>query len=262
MHFSQKTALITGASSGIGEAFAHELAAQGIGQLILTARSADKLAALAATLQAQYGTPVLVLPADLAAPTGAPELLARLEQAGAAVDVLINNAGVGRWADFLAEPADSYAAMVELNITALLRLTHGLLLGMVARGTGAILNVASTGAFQPCPYIATYCATKSFVLSFSEALHGEFAARGVAVTALCPGNTTTGFQATANADTRGMSADTPAQVAREGLAALLRNKPCHVVGTSNYLQSLLPRVLPRRATIRAVANMMDKRVHR
>lgn len=253
--------MITGASSGIGRAFALEIASQG-GSLILTARSDDKLQELARQIRRQYNVPVTVIPADLAKPGTANELMDAIHTAKQQVDLLVNNAGVGKWTNFLDEPLGSYEAMVALNITSLMALTYLVLPQMLASGQGGIINVASTGAFQPCPYIATYCATKAFVLSFSEALHGEYQHRGIRITALCPGNTDTGFQAEAQANTDGMRADSPETVARQGLKALTQNHSYTIVGTDNYAQALLPRLLPRKTVINLVASMMRKKIRK
>ncbi len=254
-----KTALITGASSGIGSAFAIELA-KGGATLILTARSDDKLQELAGEITTRYHTIVHVFRADLAQPGAAETLIQAIEKAGLSVDLLINNAGVGKWTPFLDEPLSSYEAMINLNITSLMSLTYRVLPTMLAKGEGGVINVASTGSFQPCPYIATYCATKAFVLSFSEALYGEYQPKGITVTALCPGNTNTGFQGTANADTQGMRADSPETVARQGIEALKQGANYKIVGMDNYIQALLPRLLPRKTIINLVSDMMSKRV--
>ena len=254
-------ALVTGASSGIGRAFAVELAQKGA-TLIITARSVAKLQKLASELSTRYQTAVHVFPADLAQPGAADILMQTIEQAGLRVDLLVNNAGIGKWTSFLDETLASYEAMIALNITSLMVLTYRVLPHMLAQGSGGIINVGSTGSFQPCPYIAAYCASKAFVLSFSEALHGEYHHKGITITALCPGNTATGFQTEANADTTGMRADTPETVARQGIAALKRGASYTVVGGDNYLQSLLPRLLPRKTVINVVGGMMSKRMNR
>ncbi|AEI51663.1 SDR family NAD(P)-dependent oxidoreductase [Runella slithyformis] len=257
----KKTALITGASSGIGEAFAYELAKGGV-NVILTARSEQKLQDIAQKIQSIYAVNVLVLSEDLAAKGSAESLFRKIKAANWSVDLLVNNAGVGKWAGFLEETAENYEEMIELNITSLMKLTYLVLPEMLRKGEGGIINVASTGAFQPCPYIAVYCASKAFVLSFSEALYGEYHSKGIMITALCPGNTATGFQSYANADTRGMRSDTPERVAKEGIAAMLKGKSYTIVGMDNYLQSLLPRLLPRKTIIDAVGGMMGKKVYK
>lgn len=255
-----KTALVTGASSGIGRAFAFEIARAG-GSLILTARSEDKLQEIARHIRQQHNVTVTVIPADLAQPGAATELMQAINAKGLAVNLLVNNAGVGKWTQFLDEPLTSYEAMVTLNITSLMALTYLVLPQMLTNGQGGIINVGSTGSFQPCPYIAAYCATKAFVLSFSEALHGEYQHRGIQITALCPGNTETGFQAEAQANTEGMRADSPETVARQGLKALRQGRSFTIVGTDNYVQSLAPRLLPRKTIINLVASMMRKKLN-
>lgn len=255
-----KTALITGASSGIGEAFAYELAKQGA-NLVLTARSADKLQILANKISKEYNVKVSVFTGDLSQKDTPQKLYNQIKQAGLSVDLLVNNAGFGKWVNFLDESMEDYDEMIEVNINALVKLCHLVLPEMLQKGDCGIINVASTGALQPCPYVATYCASKSFVLDFSEALYGEYSKRGVTITALCPGNTTTGFQSVAKANTKGMAADTPETVARQGISALLKNKSFKIVGTANYLQSFLPRLLPRKTVINIVSKMMNAKVN-
>ena len=256
-----KTVLITGASSGIGEAFAYELAKQGA-NLIITARSEDKLQTIADKILKEYNVEVTVFTGDLLQKDCPQKLYNQIRKAGLSVDLLINNAGFGKWVNFLDESIEDYDKMIEININALVKLCHLVLPDMLQKGDCGIINVASTGALQPCPYVATYCASKSFVLNFSEALHGEYSKRGVTITALCPGNTTTGFQLVAKADTKGMTADTPETVARQGIAALLKNKSFKIVGVTNYLQSFLPRLLPRKTMINIVSEMMNAKVNK
>jgi short-subunit dehydrogenase len=255
-----KTALITGASSGIGEAFAYELAKQGA-NLILTARSADKLQILANKISKEYNVKVSVFTGDLSQKGTPQKLYNQIKQAGLSVDLLVNNAGFGKWVNFLDESMEGYDEMIEVNINALAKLCHLVLPEMLQKKDCGIINVASTGALQPCPYVATYCASKSFVLDFSEALYGEYSKKGVTITALCPGNTTTGFQSVAKANTKGMAADIPETVARQGISALLKNKSFKIVGTVNYLQSFLPRLLPRKVVIDIVSKMMNAKVN-
>lgn len=257
--FKGKTALITGASSGIGEAFAHKLAAEGC-HLILTARTASRLELTAAMLRDKYQVKVACYPGDLCERNTPAMLWEKSRQDGWHVDILVNNAGFGKWAHFLNEGLDTYEGMVQVNIDAVVKLTHLFLPAMLERGSGAILNIASTGSFQPCPYVAVYCATKAFLLSFSEALYGEYYQRGITVTAVCPGNTQTEFFAVANADTKGMPFDTPARVAGEGLRAVLKGRNYTVVGFSNYMQSLSGRFFSRRTMINIVKKMFGKRI--
>lgn len=252
-----KTALVTGASSGIGEAFARELAKQGC-HLILTARSEDKLQTLARALRDQYQVHTTVITANLAAPEGAGSLFAQIQQP---VDILVNNAGSGKWAHFMHEPLQVYRDMMQLNMDSLLQLTYLLLPGMLERGSGGIINIGSTASFQPCPYIAVYAATKAFVLSFSEALYGEFKDRGITVTAVCPGNTESNFAKEANANIKGMPIVTSQRVAKEGIAAFMKRKNYTVTGgIGNYLQTLSPRMLPRTIIINIVGGLFRNKV--
>jgi short-subunit dehydrogenase len=186
------TCLVTGASSGIGADIARELAARGHG-LTLVARRAARLEALADELRERHGVRADVLACDVTDETARAELLARVADAGLHVDVLVNNAGFGSAGDFVALDGASEVRMVRTNIEAVVDLAHAVARGMVERGRGAILNVASSAAFQPIPGQATYAATKAFVLSFSEALSSELGSHGITVTALCPGPVRTEF---------------------------------------------------------------------
>ena len=179
--------LITGASAGLGADFARQCAARGE-RLVLVARRRDKLEALAKELGNARAVTI-----DLAEPGAAAALMADLATHGEHVGTLINNAGFGLWGKFATLDGPRQRAMIDLNCGTLVELTHAVLPGMIERGQGAILNVASTAAFQPGPGMAVYFATKAFVLSFSEALHEEVASKGVRVTALCPGPTRTEF---------------------------------------------------------------------
>lgn len=256
--FSGRTVLVTGASSGIGEAFARALAQQGAG-LVLVARSGDKLAHLAEELGGVTRAPVRHIAMDLSQPGAVAALYAQLDEAGMSVDLLINNAGFGKWGDFLADTPSTYQAMLDLNVGALVQLTHYALSRMQAAGGGGIINVASTAAFQPIPFQAAYAASKAFVLSFSEALYGEFRSKGIAVMALCPGLTKSGFAQTANAETTGMPEATPEFVVASALRAFARGRQYHIPGRKNYLSSLLPRLLTRRTVVAIVARMFRGR---
>lgn len=259
-HLKGKTALITGASSGIGEAFARELAKRGM-NLVLTARSEEKLTSIAYELTTTYGVKTHIIAGDLSEKQTPAELYQYVRKNNLIVDLLINNAGFGKWGNFLDESTAVYEDMLEVNINAVVKLTHLFLPQMVRSGSGGVINVASTGAFQPCPYIATYAASKAFVLSFSEALYGEFYRKGITVTALCPGNTATGFQDVAGADTSNMYIESAEKVAREGIEALIAGKNYKINGTINYLQSFIPKLMPRKNVITIVEKMMDKRIN-
>jgi short-subunit dehydrogenase len=255
-----KVALVTGASSGIGEAFVYELAKQGA-TIIITARTESKLQLLANNINNKFGNKAIAISADLSLKETPQKIYDDIKKMNLTVDLLINNAGIGKWANFLDETMATYETMLELNINAIVKLTHLFLPDMLAKGEGGIINIASTGALQPCPYIATYCASKAFVLSFSEALYGEYNKKGITITALCPGNTSTDFQTVANANTQGMTFDTAETVAQNGIKAFLENKSYKIVGKSNYLQSFLPRFLPRKTIINIVEGMMNKRIN-
>lgn len=257
LEIAGSTVLVTGASSGIGAAFARELARRGA-HLVLTARSAATLEALAVELRAGHGVNVTCFPADLSEPGAAPALYERLRAARLAVDLLINNAGFGRWARFHHEDPQTYRRMLALNINAVVELTQLFVCDMAARGCGGVINVASTAAFQPVSYLAVYAATKSFVLHFTEALDGEYRRSGVSFLALCPGATATNFAKVAQARVDERSPHQPEEVARTGLDALLRGRRSVVTGTGNYLLSLLPRLLPRAWAIALTAKMFEK----
>lgn len=257
--YSESTALVTGASRGIGAALARALAERGVRSLILTARAGGELEALAAELFAAHGTRVEVVVADLSDPGAPAAIKSETDRRGLAVDLLINNAGWGTHGTFDAtEPAKS-RGMIEVNVQALVELSHLYLPAMIARNRGGIVNIASTAAFQPVPFMAVYGATKSFVLSFTEALAVEVTeqgADGVRVVGLCPGGTATNF---GDGMLRGhfekSRQHTPEQVAAETLAALDRNRPVAVVGTANYWMTFSGRFAPRR-TVAEVAGSL------
>lgn len=192
MELRGKFALVTGASSGIGRAFAAELARRGAG-LALVARRGDRLKELADELAGRYGVPVEVIEQDLTAPDAVDRVRAELDRADRQVDILINNAGVGGTGRFVDLTADLVHREVALDVGAVVAIAHAVLPGMVERGWGLVINLASISAFQPTPYMALYGAAKAFVLSFSQALAAESARHGVRVLALCPGPVATEF---------------------------------------------------------------------
>ncbi len=244
--------LVTGASSGIGEALAREFAARR-SDLILTARSADKLAVLASDLARAHGIAAHVIAADLSAPGGAARVFDEARKIGR-VDVLVNNAGFATFGPFTGTDAAAELDEIRLNVEALTDLTKRFLPGIVA-ARGKILNVASTAAFQPGPLMAVYYATKAYVLSFSRALAFELRPRGVQVTCLCPGPTRTGFQARAGQqglrllDVGLMS---PADVARAGIDGLFRGRPVVVPGFLNQVGAWLVRLSPTAAVLHVI----------
>ena len=253
-----ETALLTGASSGIGEAFARRLAALGK-DLILVARREDRLKALAADLAAKHGVQTHVIAADLSQPSAAASLFAETERRGLVVDLLINNAGFAKVGDFAKLPCDVQADMIRLNVNTLAELTRLYLPGMCQRRRGGVINVASNAAFQPVPYMAVYAATKAFVLSFSEAVAEEVAADGVTVLALCPGATATDFWTIAGAwEDRRDAMQTAEEVVTVALRALERHKASVVVGFQNRLVAFVSsRLGPRRLVARIAGRMLS-----
>jgi short-subunit dehydrogenase len=249
MTMNGKTALITGASSGIGAAIAIRLAAEGA-RLVLVARSEDKLQALASLIGERHGVRPTVITADLSRPDCATTLAGRVRAEGIEVDILINNAGFGTHGAFEDLPAAGDQEQIAVNIAAVVALSHAFLPGMLARGHGAILNTASTAAFQPAPYMAVYGATKAFVLSFSEALWAEYRGRGIQVAALCPGAVDTGFidklgSATVR-QTAVFARTLDVQVVAEhAVMALKSRSPTHIVGLKNWLMAQSVRFSPR-----------------
>ena len=242
-------ALITGGSAGLGAEFARQLARRGL-RLVLAARRTKRLEALAAEL----GNARAVT-ADLSKPGAAGKLIADLERAGETVELLVNNAGFGLHGRVADLDAARQREMIDLNCGALLDLTRAVLPAMIARKSGAILNVASTAAFQPGPGMAVYFATKAFVLSLTEALHEEVRPHGIKVSALCPGPTKTEFGEVAGFGGNGafdrLSMDSPT-VVRTGLRGLERNKAVVIPGAINKSGAISARFVPR-ALVRKIA---------
>jgi hypothetical protein len=242
-----QTALITGASGGIGRELAHLFAADG-DDVVLLARSEDALVDLGERLQEEYGVGVTVVVKDLADPASPAEVQAALDERGITVDTLVNNAGFATYGAFVETDWDVERNELAVNVLALTELTKRFLPGMVERGEGQVLNVASTAAFQPGPLMSVYYASKAYVLSFSEGLAGELEGTGVTVTALCPGPTETGFQSRAEMGASRLvqgGLDDPGDVARAGYEGMRAGKTVVVPGLQNKLQTLLVRLLPR-----------------
>lgn len=254
--WKDRSVLITGASYGIGEAFARRLAADGA-HLILTARSRDRLEALAHELRQRHNANVTVIEADLAQPIVAEELFRETERLNLCVDLLINNAGFGANGEFARLPLARQLEMIQVNINALVALSHLYLQPMIERRAGAIINVASTAAFQAVPYFAVYAATKAFVLTFSEALWAEYREQGVRVLALCPGPTTTHFQQVAGTERRHPSKrmQTPEEVVEVGLQALARGRSHVISGFGNLMQTEIERFVPRDVVTRVAGRL-------
>ena len=250
------TTLITGASSGIGEAFAHKLAAQGR-NVLLVARSEDKLVTLCNELGRQNSIRAQYVAMDLSAPDAPARLFAEAQQRGLGVDLLINNAGFGAMGDFAKLDLDRQLNMIDLNVKALVDLTYRFLAPMRERKQGAIINVASTAGFQPVPFMAVYAATKSFVLNFSEALWEENRPYGVTVMALCPGVTETNFfEAAHGHKPPARVAQTPEEVVDTALRGLAHRKSHVVSGWTNYLMVEAERLAPRSLITRMAGRMM------
>lgn len=244
-----RTALVTGASAGIGKAFAEHLAAHGYG-LVLTARRADRLEQLAGDLHERHGVPVGVLPADLADPAAPAWLCDTIAARGLAIDVLVNNAGYGVPGRYVASEWRVQRDFLQVLVTAVAELTHRLVPGMVARRWGRVLNIASLAALVPAaPGHTLYAASKAFLVKFTESLAGEVRAEGVHVTAVCPGFTrsefhdVTGTRATVNRMPPWLWIDAR-QVAVEGYRAVMAGEVVSVTGRVNRTIALGAKHLP------------------
>jgi short-subunit dehydrogenase len=256
MNYKGQRALVTGASSGIGASFARELARRGA-DLVLVARSRDKLTTLAADLNRSFGVAADVAVVDLARHSAAEDLAAELSGRDLQIDILVNNAGFGLFAPLDQADGAVLSDMVQLNVAALVDLTRLYLPGMLDRDRGAIINVGSTAGFQPVPYMAVYGATKAFVLSFTEALWAETRGTGVRVTALCPGSTDTGFFEVAGEDAQVGRRISPEQVVHAALRALDRRRSTVVTGgAANWLLTNSPRLAPRQLVVRMAERTM------
>jgi len=248
--------LITGASSGIGEVFARKLAARGR-SVLLVARSEDKLITLCNELGRSNNVRAQYIAIDLSQPESAARLFEEVEQRGLSVEMLINNAGFGSMGDFAKLDLARELNMIDLNIKSLVELTHRFLQPMLARKQGTIINVASTAAFQPVPFMATYAATKAFVLSFSEALWEENRTRGIQVMALCPGVTETNFfEAARGQKPPARVAQTPEEVVDTALRGLAQNRSHIISGWTNYFMTQSERLVPRSLITRVAGRMM------
>jgi short-subunit dehydrogenase len=258
--FNGSTALVTGASSGLGEEFARELARRHT-NLILTARSAEKLERLAADLSRVNGVRVDVIVQDLAEPDGALALAREIKTRGLEVDHVINNAGFGSAGRFETMDVEREARMIRVNCESVVVLSRALLRGMLDRKRGGILNVASTAGHQPTPFMTTYGASKAFVLSFTLALAEELRGSGVHALALCPGPVPTGFQAAASIPSGAVMSFAKLDahtVVERALDAYARRAVLTTPGLVNRVQTLASRVFPRAIVIRAARLTMKK----
>lgn len=253
------TALVTGASFGIGLELTRIFAREGY-NLVLVARSGDKLRQLASELEKNHNTRSLILPIDLTDPGAPAYVLDQTTRTNIRVDVLANNAGFGQYGFFAENDLEECLRQIQLNVTTLTHLTRLYLPEMIERKSGKILNVASTAAFQPGPLMAVYFATKAYVLHFSEALANELAGTGITVTCLCPGATATEFHKRANAmemnllKVGSMDART---VAEHGYRGLMAGKPVVISGLKNWLVAQSVRFSPRKL-VTAIARMAQE----
>jgi len=253
------SALITGASSGLGEQFAYALAQRKY-ELVLTARRGDRLAAVASKARKLGAGMVEIIEADLAQREAPAEIFARIESLRLHIDYLVNNAGFGTSGRFDRLPLERELEEIDLNIVAVVAMTRLLLPAMVERHSGTIINVASTAAFQALPFMATYAATKAFVLNFTGALAGELAGTGVKVSALCPGPVRTEFQSVAKNEHGRLpsfaylEAET---VVAQGITAAENGHPVHIAGVINFLAAQSTRFVPR-----SLINFIARRIYR
>jgi uncharacterized protein len=255
------TALITGASNGIGYELAGIHAENG-DNLVLVARNKCKLDVLKGTLQKRYGIKVYTIEKDLSVPGAAGEVYNELQSKKITVDCLINNAGFGDIGPFSESDWDKQERMINLNITTLTHLTRLFLPDMISRGSGKILNVASTASFQPGPTMSVYFATKAFVLSFSEAVNNEVRDMGVTVTALCPGSTESGFHAAALGEgmhVRERKLPTAREVAVYGYKSMMRGKAVAIPGLMNSIMATTVRFIPRSLAVKAARKIQENK---
>lgn len=254
--------LVTGSSSGIGREIARGFAARGH-DLLLVARDAVRLSSLAEELERRHGVRAVALPADLSRPDTPAGLAAACASGGWEVDILVNNAGFGTNGPFASSDPDAEAAQVQVNVAALTALTRVFLPGMVSRRSGGVLNVASTAAFQPGPWMAVYYAGKAYVVSFTEALAVELRGTGVTASVLCPGPTRTEFQARAGIDLSGVPIAKrelmmdAATVAEAGIRGFLAHRTIVIPGPANRLGVLAVKILPR-ALVRRVTGVLNR----
>jgi uncharacterized protein len=257
----KNTALITGASNGIGLELARIHASKG-GDLVLVARNKSKLDELKNELEKQFKVAVYTIGKDLSATNSAQEVYDETNKQNIQIDYLINNAGFGDFGMFAERDWNKELQMINLNITTLTLFTKLYLQDMIKRGSGKIMNVASTASFQPGPMMAVYCATKAYVLSFTEAVSNEVSDKGISITALCPGPTETGFKAEAAMDEsqlfKGKKLSTGKEVAEYGYASMMKGKTVAIHGILNYLLANSIRFAPRAMVLKLSRKIIDK----
>ncbi|AIQ17266.1 SDR family oxidoreductase [Paenibacillus sp. FSL L8-0470] len=256
MNIQGKWSLVTGASSGIGEQFAIQLAKQG-SHLVLVARSKNKLDDLAAELERSYNIKVKVIAMDLTEASAPSELFQQCQLLKLEIELLVNNAGFATHGRFEQISGQRQHEEIMLNVAAVVNMTHLFLPDMLRRSSGTVINVSSTAGFQPLPYMAVYGATKAFVLSFTDALWWENRDRGVQFFALCPGSTDTAFFTVVGTEDASVGKKaTPQQVVETALRSLAKKKIYTVPGSQNYLGAQLSRFVTRKQSLRIVGNML------
>lgn len=256
---TSRTALVTGASSGFGFELARLLARDRY-NLVMIARNRQKLEEAAAEISARYNVSAHVIAKDLAQPDAPDQIFREVQDAGIAIDVLVNNAGFAGYGDFSESDTQHLLQMMQVNIVALTHLTRLFLPHMVEQGSGRIINMASLAAFVPGPLMAVYYASKAYVLSFSEALENELAGTGVQVSVLCPGPTRTGFQERAQMEQSKLVAGDIMDVrtaARQVYRSVKKNQVVVVPGLSNKLFVFALRFLPRALATRLIRNAQE-----
>jgi uncharacterized protein len=256
-----KTILLTGASTGIGLEMAKQLAAKKF-NLILVARSFEKLQALQSELKTKEGIEVTIFAKDLSNKENAISLYNEIKKEGIVVDILVNNAGVGLYGEFIKTSLETELDMIELNVSSLVALTKLFAQDMVTRKSGKIMNVASLLSFLPFPYYSVYSATKAFVLAFSETIAAELEGTGVIVTALCPGPVDTPFNTDAMLNTNAYSSNkpmSPEEVAKIGVEHLLNGKGKKLAGFNNWFISNLPRFMPDSLMMKIKKNLASQK---
>ncbi|MUG97286.1 SDR family NAD(P)-dependent oxidoreductase [Scytonema sp. UIC 10036] len=260
-HNQKQTALITGASSGIGYELVKLFAREGY-NLVLIARSGEKLAIIAQEFNQKYSITVKVIPKDLSEPTSPEEIFQELQQENITVDILVNNAGFATYGFFNETDLNTELEMMQVNMVCLTHLTKLFLKDMVKQGYGKILNVASTASFQPGPLMAVYFATKAYVLSFSEAIANELEGTGVTITALCPGPTESGFQKRAAMEdsklVKGQKIMDSETVAKIGYTALMEGKTVVITGIKNKILAASVRFSTRKMVTKIVRSMQER----
>lgn len=265
--YKNKMVLVTGASSGIGLAIAKELSERGA-HVILVARSEGKLNELAIEIR-KSGSEAHVFMSDLSIPNAGEKLFKAIKDAGLSVDLLINNAGYGRWGKFTDFEREDYAKMIQLNITSLTDLCHLFLPDMVKKGNGGIINVGSIASFSPIPYGNVYSSSKAYVLNFTEALRYEYVKKGIQIMALCPGGTKSNFSTVASENSEKITAKAKQMeesssmlsaetVANQCLDAFLKNKMYVITGGSNKIMQAIGRHLPRKTMLNITGKMFAK----